>query len=637
MLLTLLIGLPIVIGLSVFFVKSQQLTDDIVKLGSVAVVLLAVVFAALYWQGAEITVNSVWKTYVVTVADVAIALFIIISAIKMKKFLLCFLAVLQIGILLGYELSSSHAQSGVTFVVDRLALFMILIVGVVGGLICLFAVKYMRDYHKKHPEIQDRRGLFFSVLFVFTGAMFGLVLSNDIMLLLLFWEITTLASFLLIGYSQTKEAVSNAFMALVINVFGGLLFTIAIVISGSMLHVSDLRGVLSSVNGMAATAVVFLLACAALTKSAQMPFSKWLLGAMVAPTPVSAILHSATMVKAGVYLIIRLAPSLGLNAAGVTVTLVGGFTFIITAMMAISQSDAKKILAYSTISNLGLIVACAGINTPESIWAAMMLIIFHAVAKSLLFLTVGAAELCLGSRNVESMDGLYKISPKLTMFLIVGIAGMFIAPFGMLISKWAAMKAFVDYGNFVISSLILLIIAFGSTMTFFYWVKWMGKLIADTTLYTPEKTTYKMGAYEKISLYAHGAMVILLCMAFPVISNLFVIPYVSSVYMAAEVPIDGLDTVLALVIMFLFFIMAIISIPVYRRYRVSSSSVYMAGLNTGNDSTYHGSMGNTVTVHLSNWYLKSIFGEKIWFNKAVAISAILLLAGFGAALGGLSL
>lgn len=242
------------------------------------------------------------------------------------------------------------------------------------------------------------------MLFLFLSAMFGLVLCNSLIWLYFCWEITTLCSFLLIGYFRTKEAKNNSFLALVINLGGGLTFAAAIVYIGLKFNTLELSGLVQLKPEAEVMIPVFLLAVAALTKSAQMPFSSWLLGAMVAPTPSSALLHSATMVKAGVYLIIRLAPLLGESSVGKIVTLTGGVTFLACALMAISQSDAKKILAYSTISNLGLIVICASVGTQESIWAAILLIIFHAVSKSLLFMAVGSIEHQIGSRNVEDMD-----------------------------------------------------------------------------------------------------------------------------------------------------------------------------------------------------------------------------------------
>ena len=166
---------------------------------------------------------------------------------------------------------------------------------------------------------------------------------------------------------------------------------------------------------IAPTYVVLPLTClslAGITKAAQMPFHTWLLGAMVAPTPTSALLHSSTMVKAGVFMLIKCAPIYAVSfAPSILVILVGGITFLLCSMMAISQSNGKRVLAYSTVANLGLITACAGVGTAEAIWAAILLVIFHAVAKSLLFLCVGTAEHHIGSRDIEDMDLLFERIP----------------------------------------------------------------------------------------------------------------------------------------------------------------------------------------------------------------------------------
>lgn len=291
----------------------------------------------------------------------------------------------------------------------------------------------------------------------------GLIFSSNLIWIYFFWEITSICSFLLIGYNQTDEAMENSFKALWMNLLGGLGFAVAIAyaaISLQVINIQDLVALAVSSDakaGLALIPVVFL-AFAGLTKSAQLPFSGWLLGAMVAPTPTSALLHSATMVKAGVYLLIRLAPAMEGNLAGTMVTTIGGFTFLVTSMLAISQDDGKKVLAYSTISNLGLITACAGVGMHEAVWAAILLMMFHAVSKSLMFLSVGAVENCTGSRNIEDMHGLIVKLPGLAYVMIIGIAGMFLAPFGMLISKWAALKAYVDSGS------ILLVISWYSAV-----------------------------------------------------------------------------------------------------------------------------------------------------------------------------
>jgi ech hydrogenase subunit A len=405
--------------------------------------------------------------------EVAMAGYVIYIGFRHRQLLIAALMLGQFALMLwfGYR-HGEGLHVGHNLLVDRFSIVMALIIGITGGLICLYALGYMREFHEDHhPEFRDRRPFFFSLLFVFLGAMFGVVFSNNLLWLYFFWEVTTLCSFLLIGYKQNDESIANALRALKYNLIGGLGFAVAIVWffqrSGSI----ELTTLMRAAPAVALVPAA-LLAFAGLTKSAQFPFTGWLLGAMVAPTPVSALLHSATMVKAGVYLIIRLAPVLQGSLAGTVVALVGAVTFLVASLAAIGTSDAKKVLAYSTVANLGLIVICGGIGTYEAVWAGVLLIVFHAVAKCLLFLCVGVIEHKLHSRDIEQMGGLVLKMPKLSVMLQIGIAGMFLAPFGMLISKWAVLKAVVDA-----NPLIALFVVFGSAPTLFFWVKWLGKLL----------------------------------------------------------------------------------------------------------------------------------------------------------------
>ncbi|HBQ27231.1 MAG TPA: oxidoreductase, partial [Syntrophomonas sp.] len=162
---------------------------------------------------------------------------------------------------------------------------------------------------------------------------------------------------------------------------------------------------------------------------------------MVAPTPVSALLHSSTMVKAGVYLVVRMAPAYQGTYLSDLVAVAGAFTFLTASVLAVTQSNAKRVLAYSTIANLGLIIACAGINTPVAISAAIALIIFHAVSKGLLFLSTGVIEHNIGSRDIEDMGGLVDRMPVTTIIVAIGVLSMFLPPFGMLVGKWASLEA----------------------------------------------------------------------------------------------------------------------------------------------------------------------------------------------------
>jgi ech hydrogenase subunit A len=376
--------------------------------------------------------------------------------------------------------------------------------------------------------------------------------------------------------------------------------------------------------------VAMFLAFAGITKSAQMPFNSWLLGAMVAPTPVSALLHSSTMVKAGVFLILKLAPVLSGNLAGTMVYLVGGITFLMASFAAISQSNAKRVLAYSTVANLGLIVTCGGIGTPAAVWAGTLLLIFHAITKSLLFLCVGTAEHHIGSRDIEDMDGLFDRMPKLAACMLIGIAGMFLAPFGMLISKWATMVTFVDAGN----PLLILIICFGSAATAFYWSKWMGKLAAIVANRdNVETTVHGSESFVHVTL---TCLVVLVCICFPFVSKTMIVPYLAGKTVFGQtidkLPLENSNMmvmvimVAVLVLLFAFF---------FGRTKKRIVPIYMAGVNQGDNLTFEDSMFQPKPVSLRNWYMESYFGEFKMNVIGVVTTSVVILGFIGMVVGAL--
>ena len=562
-------------------------------------------------------------TYGMLIIEVCLALVIIFLGLKYKKYLAVILAAVQTPLLVWFELTK-----GKEIIVwhnaylDELSLIMVLIIGVIGTLVCVYALPYMKDFQAHAHGEKDRRPFFFFLLFVFIGAMFGIVVSNNLLWMYFFWEITTLCSFLLIGYTKTTEAIKNSFTALTMNLFGGLAFVLAIIFLGTFFDTFEFDRMLaysmmpqySFVIGIP----VALLAFAGIVKAAQMPFSKWLLGAMVAPTPTSALLHSSTMVKAGVFLIIKLSPALGLNMAGIMVTMVGGITFLMASLAAISQSNSKRVLAYSTVANLGLIVACGGVGTYGAIWAGIMVIIFHAITKSLMFLSVGTIEHNIGSRDIEDMDGLFDKMPTIAAFMMIGIAGMFLAPFGMLISKWAAMAAFVDSLNV----LLVLIICFGSAATVFYWTKWMGKIAASMA--GTEKDQYGVHRVEWLTLAVLTGLTVLACLFFPWISSNTVVPYLESFYIGGSLDAISIENMRIIWAMLAF----IILLPVlfYGKTDKKIVGIYLSGINEGDDRTFSGSMEKDIEVSLRNWYMDTYFGEsKMNIIGGVANSAILVI------------
>ena len=380
-----LIFFPMIIALILLVAKSDAARGAIVKIAALLIAACSIVVAVQFFKsgGEYYAVHYEAINYIMMGIEVLLALYIVIVGIKHKKYLASLFAILQTPLMIVFEVTKGHGvEVKYNMYVDRLSMIMILIIGIVGSLITVYALGYMKDFQHHHADQKDRRPWFFFVMFLFLGAMVGLVTSNNIIWMYFFWEITSLSSFWLIGFTKTGEAINNSFRALIMNLLGGLGFAVGIVILGSVFGTLEFSTMLAmgSVYGDIVAIPAVFFAFAGITKAAQMPFNSWLLGAMVAPTPTSALLHSSTMVKAGVFMIIKLAPVLGMsNFAGIMTMMVGGITFLLATFAAVSQSNAKRVLAYSTIANLGLIVTCGGIGTAEAVWAGIMLIIFHAV------------------------------------------------------------------------------------------------------------------------------------------------------------------------------------------------------------------------------------------------------------------
>lgn len=626
-----LIFFPIIIALILLVSKADKVRDVIVKIAALAIAAVSIVVAVQYFKsgGENFAVNIEAVNYVMMVIEALLAIYIICTGIKHRKYLASIFALIQTPLLIWFELTNGHHIAVQhNMYVDRLSVIMILIIGIIGSLITVYALGYMKDFQHHHDDQPDRRPWFFFVMFIFLGAMVGLVTSNNMIWMYFFWEITSLSSFWLIGFTKTEEATNNAFRALIMNLLGGLGFAIGIVILGKVFGTLELSSMLAlgSVYGELIAIPAVFFAFAGITKAAQMPFNSWLLGAMVAPTPTSALLHSSTMVKAGVFMIIKLAPVLGMsNFAGIMTIMVGGITFLMASFAAISQSNAKRVLAYSTIANLGLIVACGGIGTPEAVWAGVMLIIFHAVTKSLLFLCVGTAEHHIGSRDIEDMDGLFVRMPKLAGFMIIGIAGMLLAPFGMLISKWAAMTAFVDSGNVI----LVAIICFGSAVTAFYWIKWMGKLSGIVA--GEERIDQNVHKEETFVHATLVALVIIVCLMFPLISMYMLVPYLEIVFGGLSAMVLSADNMIIMVVMIA--VLVLLTGLFFGKTNKKIVPIYLAGANKGDNLTYQGSMGKDVAFKLRNWHMESYFGEKKMNLIGGIIATAMIVIGIGFMVG----
>ncbi len=527
---------PILFGLITAFIKTFKIRRGFVVAGSIAQAALALFFVrSCTVSGLPLRIAVTFPQFdsLLLALELAMAAYIAVVSARRKRGLTLILAIVQTLIALAGERWTAHVEVGAQLLIDQATLLMVAIISLVGGLIIFYAAGYMRTYHEEHPEYRDRRRLFCFTILAFLGAMYGLVFANDLRLMLLFWEMTTLASFILIGYNGDAQSETSAFRALNLNVLGGIAFSIGILFLAAETGSTELDVLIDSGRSgqapLIAAAVAFL-AFAGLVKSAQLPFTPWLLSAMVAPTPVSALLHSSTMVKAGVFLLIRLAPAMAGTTIGYIVAFIGVLTFLMGAFAAVSRRNAKRVLALSTVSNLGLIAVCAGIGTYQLIWVALFLLLFHAVAKALLFLAVGTASIGTGSLDIEDMGGLVIGMPRITLCLIVGIFAMFVAPFGMLISKWAAMEAFISL-NSIVSPFMIVALAFGSATTALFWTKWLGVLIRQ-----PDPSAehglleHKVSTFELVAEYLLAFLAIAVCFLVPVISNIVFEPFLLSLY-----------------------------------------------------------------------------------------------------------
>ena len=627
-LLGFLIVFPLVVAAILLVVRHESPRRVIVCAAGIVIGVASVALVVMN-LGATCTLfefQSEALDFVCTGISVAIAAVIIGFAVRYRNPWAAVLAVVQIAGTLVLEFAFAHdieVTYGLYF--DSLSLLMTFIIGVVGSGICIYAVGYMEDFQAHEPAgAPDRRPLFFALMFIFLSAMFVIVFANNMEWMFTGWEVTTLCSFLLIGYTRTEEAIRNAFRQIIMNLAGGLGFLVALYSCALTVGTFSFYEFLAigMSNPVLTTLAVTALAFAGITKAAQMPFQTWLLGAMVAPTPTSALLHSSTMVKAGVFLLVKLAPIFHVAPApSVMVMLVGGITFALCSFMAVSQSNAKRVLAYSTIANLGLICACAGVGTPEAVWAASFLILFHAVAKSLLFLCVGTAEHHIGSRDIEDMDLLFDRMPRLARFMMLGIMCMFIAPFGMLMAKWATLVSFVDSGQVA----LVVILAFGSAATFMFWAKWLGKLAGIAG--EPENVEATVKPTEWASLLLMACLLVLGCVFLPVVSAALVEPYIASVYgvPGQDIATDNLwlASICTVVVVLVLFA------GVGARQRGRRVDVYLAGVSRdGEARSFQNALSGTAEASARNWYMESVFGEARIAPVGVVFSALIIVAAF---------
>ena len=632
-----LICFPLIVALLLFVINNNVARKIITIVGGIVIGVASCVLCVTYLgtSGVYFNISSEIFDGIAIIIDLAITAVVIGFGLKYKNVLALVFAAIQLVLTLvfafGGVTEGVEVQQGLY--VDSLSVLMTFIIGVIGSGICIYALGYMDDHHEHHTDIKDRRSFFFGIMFLFLSAMFLIVFANNMDWLFTAWEVTTLCSFLLIGYDQTEIAIANSFRQIIMNMVGGIAFAVALIYCAAFLGTLSLNQFIAIGQFYSGLVLVPLvcLSLAGMTKAAQMPFHSWLLGAMVAPTPTSALLHSSTMVKAGVFLLVKLAPLYAASfVASTMVILVGGVTFCLCSFLAISQTNAKRVLAYSTIANLGLIVACAGIGTAEAVWAACFLIMFHAAAKSLLFLCVGTAEHHIGSRDIEDMDLLFERMPKLARFMMLGIMVMFIAPFGMLIAKWGVLVSIL-YASLP-NIIFLALLAFGSAATFMFWAKWLGKLsgIAGT-----QKDIE--WACHPSEWFAQGIMVVLCvlgCVLMPLVSDAVVCPYLYSTFGTYGAAISSDNLWIAAICS--VFIIVVLFGALNKGAKAKKVDIYLSGVSVDNaERMFRNSLTGSTEATARNWYMDNWFGESRLTMPGNVVSTAIIVLGFAMAILGM--
>lgn len=474
-----IIFLPLLMGFSLFTPLARVKNFLTVVYVSVLVLLSSLLFFITPYHF-SFSFNSLFHTLFIG-ADLVLLFYFLGQGILQRSKNVTLLALLQLFLFL-IVLFLPQGESASDIVVDRLTLYMYLIVNIVGGSIIVYALKYI----DAESFSQRKKDLFIAMLFLFLGVMNFIVSFNNLELFFLLFETTTLFSYLLIRYRSDEISVANALRALWMNQIGGVAILIALLYS-LFAYKTLYLDLLLQHSGTSLMFVFLFLALAAFVKGASLPFESWLLGAMVAPTPVSAILHSATMVKIAPFLMLKL--SAGFDAFfSLVFVLLGSFVFFAASFMALGKDSFKEILGLSTIALLALMMALAALGTPEAIEAALYLMVFHALSKALLFLQAGILERELGLKYVKDIDGLMNYSPRLAFVIILGFASLTLPPFGAFAGKFLAIESLASVlKTQVLYTFALVFVALGSVLLTLLYFKVLSKVFAQDLSIKREK------------------------------------------------------------------------------------------------------------------------------------------------------
>ncbi len=583
-----LILMPFILGLAISFSgKFYKLLAYI----SVSLLIFSSLFAYLNVETLNFTLSHNIHIFFQAL-DTILILYFLIQGIKFKNIQTLIFAILQLT-LFNYLLTILPSSNEVDISVDSLSIFMFLLINIVGGLIVIYALGYL-DYEKEFSEQKKRN--FIAILISFLGVMNFIVVVNNIEWFFLLFETTTLASYLLIRYRFNAISIENSLRALWMNQVGGVALLIGII----LLIWQDIPIYFNSIiESKEVTFLPFIIiAIAGLVKGAQSPFDKWLLGAMVAPTPVSAILHSSTMVKIAPYLILKLSPILIGTLSGNIIAIFGGYILVTASLSALNEENFKKILAYSTIGLLGLMIALGAIGTNLAITASLLIIWFHGISKAMLFLQAGILEKLYNKKEVESLNKLINIAPYTTFFIMLGFVSLTLPPFGAFLGKWLALEGVTQI------PLLVLMSVGGVILVLIYFKVSARVLIKEDENFIKEKIPFNM-------LFPNIILALMLLS-----SGIFITPILTNILIPIASDITNTKSLITLVPFWTILLgwLIVISIPLLSLFHFK---------NVDRTKVYN--CAERVDINLASYYFKMPL--KLFAIGGVAFYIILLISG----------
>lgn len=495
-------------------VNNVNNSNSAMKFIVVLITVASIALAVFHGIEGDLTfaLNNEYVFYVVAGLTVILGIAILADAIRIKSYIAVLALILQLVGLIAFDfLVGRSITCVVTITIDWLGIIVVLLTGLMGGIIGW----------KKHSDI----GLVLSLL-----AIDGMVLSDNLLWIYFFWLLMIFATVRFLR-NEGKRADEYATEILKVNIYGGVCFVIGIAVSGTVFEAIDITtlNLMETVYSELVAIPVLFIALAGFARTMQVPFQRWYKNDHRVSADTSALIQSVTLVNSGAILIIKIASDMGVsNFAGLMSIIVGGVTFFISSLSAITETNTRRVMADSTSSVMGLVIICAGIGTAESIWAAIMLLIYNAVAKPLI---LAGTEF-----------------PRLRTDFVMATMVMMMAPFGIVLMQKNAMSSISDTGNI----LLILIICFTGAISIFYWTRMLGNMISEALDEGIEPVKLKEMNPSKFNAW----LLIIMLIGMPFISRYMVIPYLEHLLGGMSTAANFTDEILGAFVMLLAVVLA---------------------------------------------------------------------------------